>query len=807
MINPITSLLTEASKIKLADGYKNHSLFNNLVREVEAIIKQKKEIVSGENLKLFSVINEIHRSDVRMGGRKAAKQKLEYDVIETNFINPSVISLKNTHSFLPYVAGIYDSQDKLITKMSLGKTRIENTGVENLFIDAWELVTNFDECNDYFGTRPVPNCNQIFNKVSRPIEKTYRFQQAGRYTVRVASPVGFSGNQMGDLAKDAAIESAGDIVADMITLYNGKLGDLVKSTPCFAGAVVKIAEREFWEAMKAQASGNFSGFDLAKLTIKNLKDYFQGATECSLSKGNIDYGFIAINTLDGLLSFIDVFEKTGAVLNLGMVAKGVAFDKSFYEYCVQVETNSIGFCKDSTDTEKLPDEVEQSPTAVSTADPHLTSFDRVSYSFMAVGEFVATKSTANNFQVQVRQSPYPNSTQVSVNTGIAVQAGNDRICVYPNPNRLFINGQSVPLTFTQRALSGGGSIEYAGNRVKVINGSGDLVEIRLLGNDLDYYITPTQIHKGKLSGLFGNYDNNATNDLMLADGKTVANSYASLYPAFSNSWRIKQAESMFVYDAGKTTESYTDLNYPRSEIQLTAAQRTEAEQICRQAGVTEPAALQGCIVDIAMTGNRGFAERAKQNEIFSNAKSVLSVSNFGQYRNEFLLGSGTTINGNTALLPSKGTIRWNDAYLNRNGYETEVILSVNAPSPCLPLFDLEVIDNQATGDPNQNYLRLSANGGQTQVELVSSGVQPTRHPVNLFDGNRHRIRIQSIKALNGSQTTVRLMVYIDQYDPVIIDRSYSSTSLAGYLYPMLKNETLNCSNGQISIHGWSFRSL
>ncbi|WP_461053248.1 VWD domain-containing protein [Spirosoma arcticum] len=451
----------------------------------------------------------------------------------------------------------------------------------------------------------------------------------------------------------------------------------------------------------------------------------------------------------------------------------------------------------------IPDEVEDSPTAVSTADPHLTTFDRGRYSFMGVGEFVAAKSTGDNFLVQVRQSPYPNSTQVSVNTGVAVQTGSDVVCVYA-PNQLYVNRQAVPLTFTDYALANGGSLRYQRNRLTIKNANGDVVEVQLLGADLDYFITPAKNRKGKLSGILGNYDGNPQNDIAKADGQVLRNDYSALYPAFADSWRIKDTESLFFYDAGKNTNSYTDKAFPRSEVQLTAAQSADAERICRQAGVTDPAALQGCIVDVALTGNRGFADRAKENEVVSGAKTTLSVSNFAQYRSEFVLGSGGTINGNTAVLPSKGTIRWSDAYLNRDGYETEVVLAVNAPSPCFPLFDLEVVDLQNAG--LQNFLRLSTNNGRTQVELVNSGVQPQFHPVNVFDGNRHRIKINTYKVTAGVNTILQLEVRIDNYEPLLIRNVYATASLAGYLYPTLKSETLNCTTGQTTIYGWSFRS-
>ncbi|RYZ16184.1 MAG: hypothetical protein EOP49_52030, partial [Sphingobacteriales bacterium] len=186
-------------------------------------------------------------------------------------------------------------------------------------------------------------------------------------------------------------------------------------------------------------------------------------------------------------------------------------------------------------------------------DPHLYTPDGKLYDFHGYGEFIAMKSLTDNFEVQVRQGtlPYSLSTRATVNTGIAVQTGEDIVCITSNRPKLFINNIERDWNFEQIALNAGASIKKikeGSYPVIVINSKkGDQVKVRLdasyISSYFDYSITPSQSRAGKVEGLLGNYDGNKNNDLRLTNGQPVENIFEQLYPAFADSWRMVIAES------------------------------------------------------------------------------------------------------------------------------------------------------------------------------------------------------------------------------------------------------------------------
>jgi hypothetical protein len=99
------------------------------------------------------------------------------------------------------------------------------------------------------------------------------------------------------------------------------------------------------------------------------------------------------------------------------------------------------------------------------------------------------------------------------------------------------------------------------------------------------------------------------------DGKPVSQppQFDQLHRTFGDSWRISQAESLFDYASGENTEKFTDRSFPERERtvnDLTENQREQGRAACRLAGVTDPALLDQCILDVAITGQPSFAVNA-----------------------------------------------------------------------------------------------------------------------------------------------------------------------------------------------------
>jgi hypothetical protein len=284
------------------------------------------------------------------------------------------------------------------------------------------------------------------------------------------------------------------------------------------------------------------------------------------------------------------------------------------------------------------DKDDDPPLGRSTGDPHLRTMDHLLYDFMAVGEFVALTSATDNFEIQARQQDVRETGTVSLNTGVAVRSGNDVICVLVNPSRLYVNRNPVDPDFTQMPLSGGNVLTKSGNELKFTNGQGDAVTIRWLGDYylLDYLVYLNPARAGKVSGLLGNYDGIPRNDLVIRNGQPIDGTFEELYPAFADSWRITQAQSLFVYESGETTETFTDRSLPRSKAEITEDRRQWATQICQQAGITDPEFLQDCIYDVAVTGDERLAESsqwAQQATGIVPALELPAASDLNQFTN------------------------------------------------------------------------------------------------------------------------------------------------------------------------------
>jgi hypothetical protein len=81
-----------------------------------------------------------------------------------------------------------------------------------------------------------------------------------------------------------------------------------------------------------------------------------------------------------------------------------------------------------------------------------------------------------------------------------------------------------------------------------------------------------------------------------------------LYPGYADSWRVSQQTSLFTYASGTDTETYTDRSFPHAPTSLaTLPDRTQAQTVCAQAGITDPLALDDCELDVGLTGDPQFA--------------------------------------------------------------------------------------------------------------------------------------------------------------------------------------------------------
>ncbi|MEU8167002.1 VWD domain-containing protein [Micromonospora sp. NPDC049004] len=255
--------------------------------------------------------------------------------------------------------------------------------------------------------------------------------------------------------------------------------------------------------------------------------------------------------------------------------------------------------------------------ANSNGDPHLLTYDGLRYDFQAAGEFVLSRSTTDDFEVQTRQTMFPASSTVAVNSAVAARVRGDRVAVYATPGGpvVRVNGAPATVAPTGTKLPHGGTVTtWWDGTVTVDWPDGTRLTAHPLGVwGLSVSVSAPDARAGTLEGLLGDHDGDPGDDLTVRDGKRVAQppTFEALYPGFADSWRVEAPRSLFDYEPGQDTGTFTDRRFPDRLLTVgDLPNRATAELICRRAGVTDPRTLADCTLDVALTGQVAFATDA-----------------------------------------------------------------------------------------------------------------------------------------------------------------------------------------------------
>ncbi|MEA5452782.1 VWD domain-containing protein [Leptolyngbya sp. CCNP1308] len=285
-------------------------------------------------------------------------------------------------------------------------------------------------------------------------------------------------------------------------------------------------------------------------------------------------------------------------------------------------------------------------SGTSYGDPHIITYDGYRYSFQTIGEFWLTAAPDGHFQVQARQGQIP-SRPLSMNTAVAVGVGGHRLAIYAQDSPdgsspLWLDGNPFALAEGPTTLPGGGLVLRVGNRYQITWPTGETLQVSqtTMGGAAFLALSPEVPRRaGAYQGLLGNVNRNPNDDLQIRGGAVIPPQdvyapvarlvqglipapvplnqvqnafFQQLYRQFGDSWRVASGESLFDYAPGQSTETFTRRDFPSqfpSLLGVAPAQIQDATRLCQAAGVNEWM-IEGCVFDVAATGQPGFVEAA-----------------------------------------------------------------------------------------------------------------------------------------------------------------------------------------------------
>ncbi len=259
----------------------------------------------------------------------------------------------------------------------------------------------------------------------------------------------------------------------------------------------------------------------------------------------------------------------------------------------------------------------------SNGDPHIVTINNYRYDFQAAGEFTLLRSPDGSVDIQSRQEPYPSAAlpnTISTNTAIAAKVGSHRVGVYATGTGLVahVDGKIVDPGGGPMNLSGGGKISTYPKGFEIDFPDGTTMWVLSVGQwGINAQIRPSAGLRADGVGLLGSITPGGLGVPALPNGTRLpaasdnAHARSIVYGQFADAWRLTDSTTLFDYDPGKNTETYTIRPYPTNTVvasvrDLSPGQAAAGTAACSD--VTDPALHDDCVYDVGVTGDSGFAQ-------------------------------------------------------------------------------------------------------------------------------------------------------------------------------------------------------
>ena len=256
----------------------------------------------------------------------------------------------------------------------------------------------------------------------------------------------------------------------------------------------------------------------------------------------------------------------------------------------------------------------------SNGDPHMLTVNQYRYDMQAAGEFTLLTSPDGSVDIQARQEPFGTSGQVAINTAVAAKVGSHRVGVYMTASGLVahVDGAAVDLTAGPQDLGNGGRIAAVdkGYEIDFPDGT-QMWALAVSPWGINAQIKTSASLGADATGVLGPVVPGGLGIPALPDGTrlpaatSLPDRRQTINGQFADAWRLTDANSLFDYDPGKSTATYTKKPYPTdpkygSTVDLSSDQLGAGNAAC--SSITDQGLHDDCVFDVGVTGETGFAQ-------------------------------------------------------------------------------------------------------------------------------------------------------------------------------------------------------